>query len=49
MRLLTPFYKKPYQPEAFSDECDDETSAVYKKFSFDKDTPSVGGLRMSAM
>jgi hypothetical protein len=49
MRLLSPFYKKPYDSNEFNDDCDDEDHPQSKKFSFNKDTLVVGSTRMSAM
>jgi hypothetical protein len=48
---LTPFYKKPWDKEEFSEEAENKEEApeLYKKYSFKADTPAIGSIRMSAL
>ena len=48
-RLLSPFYKKLWKPQEYHDEADDEASETFKEFSFKKDSPSIGSVRMSTL
>lgn len=48
-RLLTPTYKKLYDPDEFCDEAENDDCALGKRHTFDPSVEQIGGLRMTAL